>query len=270
MATDLTTGVISGGTASFATTGNYATNTRTATFASNSGSLGGVPASAYATNFVGLTFYVRKGGSDANTGGTQTDPFLTLSNAVSRTTSNVNPITTYSFGSLNTANLTNKTFTLNGATLIWLGTTNAANQILITSTGTTQQKIRSNLTNLLISVSNNISLPGATLAVSTTPSFTITANTGVTYTVGTDITSYLTSSSNTAVTVSNLGPAQIFVGPGTFLEPALTLPPQVNLIGAGMNSTIITNTGSAIALTLTATNVLSHFTITEPARARRL
>jgi len=265
VATGLSTTAGSGGAANFSTTSNYATNAGTATFASNSGSLNGLPASSYATNFVGLTFYVRKEGKDTNTGAKENDPLLTLSNAVSRTTSNVNPITTYSFGSLSTANLTNKTFTFNGTTLTWLGTTNAANQILITSTGTTQQKIRSNLTNLMISVSNNISLPGATLAVSTTPSFIIVANTGVTYAVSNDMTSYMTSSSNTAVTVSNLGPAQIFVGPGTFLEPALTLPPQVNLIGAGMNSTIITNAGTNPGLTMTASNVLSDLAITEPA-----
>jgi hypothetical protein len=265
VATGLSTTAGSGGAANFSTTSNYATNAGTATFASNSGSLNGLPASSYATNFVGLTFYVRKEGKDTNTGAKENDPLLTLSNAVSRTTSNVNPITTYSFGSLSTANLTNKTFTFNGTTLTWLGTTNAANQILITSTGTTQQKIRSNLTNLMISVSNNISLPGATLAVSTTPSFIIVANTGVTYAVSNDMTSYMTSSSNTAVTVSNLGPAQIFVGPGTFLEPALTLPPQVNLIGAGINSTIITNAGTNPGLTMTASNVLSDLAITEPA-----
>ena len=293
VATNLTTGASSGGSsgtvdfaassnfatnsgsAAFSTTGNYATNAGTAnfsagagtaTFASNSGSLGGVPAYAYATNFVGLTFYVRKEGKDTNTGAKENDPLLTLSNAVSRTTSNVNPITTYSFGGLSTANLTNKTFTFNGTTLTWLGTTNAANQILIVSTGSTSQKTRSNLTNLMMSVSNNISLPGATLAVSPSPSFIIVANTGVTYAVSNDMTSYFSSiTSNTAVTVSNLGPAQIFVGPGIFLEPALTLPPQVNLIGAGRDLTIVTNgLAGSIFISLTASNVLANMTVTCP------
>jgi hypothetical protein len=271
IATNIATGT-SGGTANFSETANYATNSG---FASNAGSLNGLPGSAYPTNSYSLTLYVSKQGSDSNAG-SSANPFLTISNAVAKLSSNVYQTTTYTFAINVSSKLTNGcglTFTV-GTTLAsrvtWTWVTNnppGANQILIyTGSGGTSAKNVSNAVNLAAALTNGLtySFP-YTMFTNNGAQISITAPTGLVWSVGSDMTGYCSVVSNVNNSVTNFAPWAIIAAAGTYQEPNLILPPFGGIYGAGMNLTVLTNGGTAVFVTMGATNVLSDITIVAPA-----
>ena len=278
-ATNLTTGAST--IPPFSISASYATNAGTATFASNAGSLNGLPGTSYlttaatngmTTNFVGLTFYVSKLGSDSNPG-TQMSPFLTLSNAVAKLSSNIYQTTTYTFAFSLAGNLTNNTFTFGTSfasrvTLTW-ATNNppGANQILATS-GSGGAGRATNALQLLIAITNNIPLPNGGSISRSGQTVTLISATGTVFSVGSDMTNYCVVSSNANFSVTNYGPADIRIADnklGTvYIEPQLLIPPNVSLHGDSEFSTIISNTSATTGIQLTESNLVENLTIICP------
>ena len=283
-ATNLTTGAST--IPPFSISASYATNAGTATFSSNAGSLNGLPGNSYltasatngmATNCVGLTFYVSKLGSDSNPG-TQMSPFLTLSNAVAKLSSNIYQYSTYSFVSAShLQNLTNQTFTIgsNFNTAVqfpWTTNNPPPIQNLLIPTSYPSSGAAKDATNSLFLytwlLSNKVYFlsSGGTITRSG-GTVTITAPTGTYYYVGTDMTNTFNVSSNQNFSVTNFSPWEIHCAMGTYREDEqLVLPPQGNIYGAGKYATFLTNATSVSPwISLTASNLLSGLNLTEPA-----
>ena len=221
------------------------------------------------TNFVGLTFYVSKLGSDSNPG-TQMSPFLTLSNAVAKLSSNVYVWTTYQFafsqGSPFLHNLTNQTFTFGSnlsarTTLTFLGTTNSGNQILIHDAFSSATQAKTNALQLGQAVTNEIPFPpGTTFAwPGAAATFSVTTPTGAFFSVSNDMTNYCSITSNQTTAVTNFGPYAIIQMPGTYDGQGATInfAPNGGLYGYDENTVILTNFAQ---LAMSSNNTFQDFT----------
>ena len=258
----------------FAISADYATNAGTATFASNAGSLNGLPGTSYltasatngmTTNVVGLTLYVSKQGSDSNAG-TAANPFLTISNAISKLSSNIYQTTSYNFSMGASQSLTGQTFTV-GTTfatrVTWTWVTNnppGANQILLFAGGSGGARSKSNTVNLYYALTNGLTYAWPSSAVislaGNTGSVAITSATGTFYSVATDMTNYCTVSSNQNNSVTNFVPADVQVAGGYYVEPYILVPSDVGIYGAGQSLTVISNTSpNSIGIALSSSNV---------------